>query len=139
MTLPTHWPQPIPAGKPEAPERQAYIAQLMGAGCWVTGKTAPILAAHWGYALSTIEGDSAAASKLLRAVMPSAEDAAALCVALAQSALEDAAQEKDHTRRAKTKLDAAKVIAQVRGANAPQRHVVQQAEGDDWLEPEGEK
>lgn len=120
VTLPEHWP-PAPEGHPEAPERRAYVARLMGAGLWVRGESAPILAAHWGYAKATIEGDSAEASAFLRAALPNAEDARAQVVALAQSALEDAARETDHTRRAKTKLDAAKVIAQVTGAAAPQR------------------
>jgi hypothetical protein len=136
LTLPTHWP-PAPAGKPEAPERRAFIARLMGAGLWVRGESAPQLAAHWGYATKTIEGDSAEASAFLRAAMPAAGDARAQVVAIAQSALEDAAQEKDHSKRAKVKLDAAKVIAQVTGANAPVRQQVQVTDGDEpWFEPE---
>lgn len=136
MTIPAHWP-PAPEGHPEAPERRAYVFQLMAACLWVRGESAPILAAHWGYSVKTIEGDSAEASKLLRAAMPAAEDARALVVNLALSAAEDAATIGDASKRSKAKVDAGKLLAQVTGANAPVKHQVQTTDGDEpWFEPE---
>ena len=46
-------------------ERVDYIADVMAACAWETGKTGKVLAKHWGLSVSTVEGYSAEASRLI--------------------------------------------------------------------------
>lgn len=48
-------------------ERVDHIVEIMKRLEWVRGKSAPRLAAEWGLALSTVEGHSAEAHRLLKA------------------------------------------------------------------------
>src|SRR5690554_1145201 len=58
--------QPRQVKKLSKDERVERIIRLMVTGAWVTGKTAPELAAKWKLAPNTVEHDAAEASRRIR-------------------------------------------------------------------------
>lgn len=61
--------KPRAVKKLDKQERIDRIIRLMVTGAWVTGKTAPELAAKWKLAPNTVEHDAAEASRRIRDLM----------------------------------------------------------------------
>ncbi len=104
--------------KPETVEgRVAYIVGMMERLEWERGKSARILAEQWGLALTTVEGNSAEAS---RRVVASADDVRRDITLGGRTLLRQALIDND----AKAFGIVGKLLADVSGANAPQRSEV---------------
>jgi hypothetical protein len=98
-------------------ERVRYIVGLMERLEWQRGKTSRVLAELWGLAVSTVEGNAAEAS---RRIVASAEDVRRDITLGGGRLLREALQAGD----AKAFGIVGKLLADVSGANAPQRSEV---------------
>lgn len=118
-------------------ERIDYIVSLMEAGQFRRGRTYKLLAKEWGLARSTVQADTATASHIVRRNMLDPDGCAVDVGVVLSDMLWDAHGEaKDEdlkgTREGQKARDqaiaAAKVLADISGASAPQKHEIQTTE-----------
>lgn len=103
---------------PPVAERLEHIAEVMRAGKWARGVSAPPLAEQWGLALGTVENIAAEA---WRRVCAEANDAPTMRPTIAGTlavSMAQAAEEREY--RAVAALG--DTLSRVIGARAPERH-----------------
>lgn len=112
-------------GQGEREARLAHICDLMRGLAWKRGKTGPELAAKWGCSLSTVEHLAAEASKRVKAEILDPDRVAVTAAQALEQVLEDALTSpvSDQFRR-RDAIAAAKALAELAGAGAPQRSKV---------------
>jgi hypothetical protein len=97
-------------------ERIAHCFELMTAGLWVTGATAVRLAAEWGLAVSTVEHDSAEASRRVHAALDDKHLRARI-----QATLETNTGIAMNRGQLRTAVESVKALAGISGAEAPKK------------------
>jgi hypothetical protein len=116
-------------------ERVEFIMSMMEAGTWRRGRTYKLLAEEWGLSKSTVGDCSAEASRRVRKHIMDPDGIAVDVGVVLSDALFDAVEDAKTYRgergglKARDQiLAAAKILSDVSGASAPQRHEVQTTE-----------
>ncbi len=104
-------------GSPPVDERIRIICEMMRSLTWERGKSAKVLAAQWGVDEKTVEGNSATASRMVKAEVMD-PDAVRVDVGSALSRVLRSALAEDDRRSV---IQAASTWATIAGANAPTR------------------
>lgn len=131
-------PKPVKRGKDlTRQERIDYIVRLMESGVFRRGRTYRLLAKEWGLAERTVMDDTAVASHIVRRQILDPDGCAVDVGVVLTDMLWDAKQEAQDASLKGTReglkardqaIAAAKVLADISGASAPQRHEIQTTE-----------
>lgn len=103
------------------PERVAFIAEMMRACTWVRGRSEDDLARLWGMTASGVRNHSAEAARVVRAEIANPDAAVVDVVANAMDIMRECRDAGD----ARNAIGALKLVAEVTGAMAPQKHQVE--------------
>jgi len=108
----TPWPPEKPASKAK---RIRCLVEAMTGGMWVTGVTAHQLAAAWGMSPKTLEADASEASRIVREAVATDDEIRARVL----GTLETITQQAMKRGQLRSAIEAVRVLAGVRGLEAP--------------------